>query len=247
MDDNEIEKFKEQLRLRKLGVAMYDLQTILGQKISAEEKTQRANNYYQILDNVIKQEQNVLDLMYKITGQKIEVKEYIPPVNKQPIPIRKNQALLNQQLQAHQAKNTENPLTQSSSKTDIHQSTEEKQFTQISTFPITSYLSIRDIQEQDDEKFLKQGRDKPLSNSIFVIQQISDTEATLETHKDMKSNFFNSFYRSLSELIFAVEVIGSPSFEDNAVETVERGKLIKEQNYWKVEQKAKIQFKKEEE
>ena len=56
MDDKEIAKFKEQLRLRKLGVAMYELQTILGQKISAEEKTQRANKYYNTIDNAVKQE-----------------------------------------------------------------------------------------------------------------------------------------------------------------------------------------------
>ncbi|AFM04198.1 hypothetical protein Fleli_1800 [Bernardetia litoralis DSM 6794] len=226
MDDNEIAKFKEQLRLRKLGVAMYELQTILGQKISAEEKTQRANNYYKTLDNGIKNEGTILNLMYKITGQKIEAKEYTPPIN--------------QQLQTNEVENTAQPKSQT-------QNQNISAPTQITTFPITSYLSIRDVEEQDDEKLLKQGRDKPVSNSIFVINQISSTEATLETYKEMKTNFFNSFYRSLSGFVFAFEVIGSPSFEDDAVETVEKGKLIKEDEYWKIEQKSKIQFKKEEE
>ncbi len=240
MDDNEIEKFKEQLRLRKLGVAMYELQTTLGQKISAEEKIQRANNYYKTLDNGIKNEGAILNLMYRITGQKIEPKEYTPPVNQQPVPIRKNQAIINQQLQTNEVENTVQPKPQT-------QNQNISTPTQITTFPITSYLSIRDVEEQDDEKLLKKGRDKAVSNSIFVINQISSTEATLETYKEMKTNFFNSFYRSLSGFVFAFEVIGSPSFEDNAVETVEKGKLIKEGEYWKVKQKAKIQFKKEEE
>ncbi|WP_338815106.1 hypothetical protein V9L05_08340 [Bernardetia sp. Wsw4-3y2] len=240
MDDNEIAKFKEQLRLRKLGVAMYELQTTLGQKISAEEKIQRANNYYKTLDNGIKNEGAILNLMYRITGQKIEPKEYTPPVNQQPVPIRKNQAIINQQLQTNEVENTAQTKPQT-------QNQNISAPTQITTFPITSYLSIRDVEEQDDEKLLKQGREKPVSNSIFVINQISSTEATLETYKEMKTNFFNSFYRSLSGFVFAFEVIGSPSFEDNAVETVEKGKLIKEGEYWKIEQKAKIQFKKEEE
>ncbi|WP_338793711.1 hypothetical protein [Bernardetia sp. MNP-M8] len=240
MDDKEIAKFKEQLRLRKLGVAMYELQTILGQKISAEEKIQRANNYYKTLDNGIKNEGAILNLMYRITGQKIEPKEYTPPVNQQPVPIRKNQAIINQQLQTNEVENTAQTKPQT-------QNQNISVPTQITTFPITSYLSIRDVEEQDDEKLLKQGREKPVSNSIFVINQISSTEATLETYKEMKTNFFNSFYRSLSGFVFAFEVIGSPSFEDNAVETVEKGNLIKEGEYWKIEQKAKIQFKKEEE
>ncbi|WP_375563290.1 hypothetical protein ACE193_12310 [Bernardetia sp. OM2101] len=247
MDDNEIAKFKEQLRLRKLGVAMYELQTTLGQKISAEEKIQRANNYYKTLDNGIKYEGAILNLMYRITGQKIEPKEYTPPVNQQPVPIRKNQAIINQQVQTNQVKNTASPQTQNISKPNLSQPVQEKKTIQIVTFPIKTYLSIRDIEEQDDQKLLKQGRDKAVSNSIFVINQISSTEATLETYKEMKTNFFNSFYRSLSGFVFAFEVIGSPSFEDNAVETVEKGKLIKEGQYWKIEQKAKIQFKKEEE
>lgn len=247
MDDNEIAKFKEQLRLRKLGVAMYELQTISGQKITPEEKTQRANSYYNTIDNAVKQEKNILDLMYKITGQKIEVKEYTPPVNQQPIPIRKNQSILNQQLQTNQVENTASPQTQSVPKPNLSQPVQEKKTIQTVTYPIKSYLSISDVEEQDDQKFLKQGRDKPVSNTIFVIKQISGAEATLETYKEMKTNFFNSFYRSLSGFVFAFEVIGSPSFEDNAVETVEKGKLIKEGQYWKIEQKAKIQFKKEEE
>ena len=240
MDDKEIEKFKEQLRLRKLGVAMYELQTTLGQKISAEEKIQRANNYYKTLDNGIKNEGAILNLMYRITGQKIEPKEYTPPVNQQPVPIRKNQAIINQQLQTNEVENTVQPKPQT-------QNQNISAPTQITTFPIRSYLSIRDVEEQDDEKLLKKGRDKAVSNSIFIINQISSTEATLETYKEMKTNFFNSFYRSLSGFVFAFEVIGSPSFKDNAVETVEKGKLIKEGEYWKVKQKAKIQFKKEEE
>lgn len=243
MDDKEIAKFKEQLRLRKLGVAMYELQTILGQKISAEEKTQRANKYYKTLDKGINHEGAILNLMYRITGQKIEPQEYIPPVNQQPVPIRKNQAILNQKLQTNQAQKTVEVKPQ------VHKLPKKEVLepTPTTIFPIISYLSISDIQEIDDEKFFKKGRNKPVSNSIFIIKQTSNTEATLEIYKEIKTNFFNSFYRSLSSFVFAFEVIGSPSFEDNTVETVEKGKLIKEENYWKVEQKAKIQFKKEEE
>ncbi len=231
MDDKEIAKFKEQLRLRKLGVTMYELQTILGQKISAEEKTQKANKYYKTLDNGIKQEGAILNLMYKITGQKIEPQEYIPPINAQSIPIRKNQAILNQKLQKNQK-----PSNQNSSKP-------------IKSEILTTnyYLSISDITKIDDDIFFKKGRNKPVSNSIFIIKQTSNTEATLEIYKEIKTNFFNSFYRSLSNFIFAFEVVGSPSFEDNSVETIEKAKLIKEGEYWKVQQKAKIKFKKEEE
>ena len=242
MDDNEIAKFKEQLRLRKLGVAMYELQTTLGQKISAEEKIQRANKYYKTLDKGIKHEGAILNLMYRITGEKIEIEEYTPPVHQQPIPIRKNQAALNQKLQNQ---NIEKSKIEEITQPQVQ--IQETKPIQTATFPTKSYLSISDIEENDEDKFFKKGRNKSVSNSIFLINQISDTEATLETYKEMKTNFFNSFYRSLSGFVFAFEVIGSPSFEDNAVETVEKGILIKEGEFWKIKQKAKIKFKKEEE
>ena len=249
MDANEIEKYKEQLRLRKIGVAMYELQTILGQKMSLGEKTEKAKTYYRKIDNALKSETAILSLMYKITGKKINVEEYTVPIKQQPIPIRKNQTALIQKLQNKEVENREKTQTQSQHllKTNSSQQAEKKKTIQAVTFPTISYLSIRDIEEQNDEKFFKQGRNKPVSNSIFVIHQISTIEATLETYKEMKTNFFNSFYRSLSGFVFAFEVIGSLSFKDDAVVTVEKGKLIKEGEFWKIEQKAKIQFKKEEE
>ncbi|WP_338760080.1 hypothetical protein WAF17_12915 [Bernardetia sp. ABR2-2B] len=241
MTEQEIAKYKEQLRLRKLGVAIYELQTILGQKISATEKTQQAKKYYQKIDNAIKNEEVILDLMHKITGEKINVEEYKTPVKTQPIPIRKNQAILDELLQSEETKQPPKPQTQNPPITEIPQPIASN------SFPITTYLSIRDIHKEDDETFFKKGRNKAVSNSIFVIHQTSNTEATFETCKEIKTNFFNSFYRSLSGFVFAFEVVGSPSFEDDKVETLEKGKLTKKNDYWKVTQKAKIQFKKEEE
>lgn len=245
MDEQEIAKYKEQLRLRKLGVAIYELQTILGQKVNAAEKTQRAKDYYRKIDNAIKNEGVILDLMYKITGEKINAEEYKIPVKRPPNPIRKNQTALNQYLQQQ---------TKTEVKTEIKQTISNpvntnpvREAPKKAAFPITTYLSIRDIHIEDDEMFFKKGRDKAVSNSIFVIHQISDSEATFETREEIKTNFFNSFYRSLSGFVFAFDVMGSPSFEDDMVETLEKGKLIKENEYWRVTQKAKIEFKKAEE
>ncbi|WP_291726012.1 hypothetical protein [Bernardetia sp.] len=248
MDEQEIAKYKEQLRLRKLGVAIYELQTILGQKISAAEKTQKAKNYYLKIDNAVKGEGVILDLMYKITGEKINAENYQKPLKTPPNPIRKNQTALNNYLQEKQIQAKTKPTTlakQTASKTTV--TAPVTQPPKQNSFPITTYLSIRDIYEEDDETFFKKGRDKTVSNSIFVIHQISATEATFETYKEMKTNFFNSFYRSLSGFVFAFNVVGSPSFEDDKVETIEKGKLTKENEYWRVTQKAKIEFKKAEE
>ena len=246
MDEQEIAKYKEQLRLRKLGVAIYELQTILGQKINAAEKTQRAKDYYRKIDNAIKNEGVILNLMYKITGEKINAEDFQKTVKQQPNPIRKNQTALHEHLKAGQmVAKTQAQLEQLPKSIPTIPNTKLAQ--QATTFPITNYLSIRDVHTEDDETFFKKGRDKVVSNTIFVIHQISEMEATFETYKEMKTNFFNSFYRSLSGFVFAFDVVGSPSFEDDTVETLEKGKLIKENEYWRVTQKAKIEFKKAEE
>jgi hypothetical protein len=102
------------------------------------------------------------------------------------------------------------------------------------------YLSSKDSLEKVKE--LEAGRNKAFSSTIFIIEQISENEATLETYTDIKSSFFTSFYHTLYNFEFAFDVLKRPSTAPTSVKTKEKGKLIKERNIWKVVEKAKIEF-----
>jgi len=102
------------------------------------------------------------------------------------------------------------------------------------------YLSSNDSLEKVKE--LKTGRNKSVSSTIFIIEQISENEATLETYPNMQSNFFTSFYHALYNFEFAFDVMKRPSTAPTLVKTIQKGKLIKERNVWKVVEKAKIEF-----
>ncbi len=216
MTDEEIANYKEQARLKQLGVALYELNLINGQKIDKEQKKQKATQLYSSFDQSTKEEQKILDLMFLLTGTKIKIKAKQEVIKSATTSIRIDSEKL--------------------------ETVEKEELEQTASFS-TKYLSIKDIQQEDKENSLfKTGRERAVSNTIFVIQQLSENEATFETYQDIKSNFFTSFYRSINDFDFAFEIVGLPSFSSTTVKTLKKGKLMRREEFWQVVEKAKLEF-----
>jgi len=244
MTEEEIQKLKEGVRLQNLGKALYQLNLINGQKYDIETKIKEANKFYQTLDKSTKQEPKILDLMFQITGMKIMIATKEKPViiEKQiKTEVKTDNIVIQKEIEID-TEEIELP------KTDQYQNDylEEKYIEAESNYP-KSYLSIKDVEVITKENtkvksFLKTGRERAMSNTLFVIQLISATEAIFSTYRDITSNFFTSFYRSLSDFDFAFEVIGLSSLSSTHVKTIQKGFLIKNGEVWEVKQKAKIKF-----
>jgi hypothetical protein len=258
MTEEEVQKFKEGVRLQNLGKALYQLNFINGQKNTTEIKIKEATKFYQTLDKSTKEEAKILDLMFQITGTKItieiekpifivkQVKEELQKETPKPSVIIEKQieketkvaTIVVEKKIEIDTKEIELP------KADEYQNDYlEEKYTEAESSYSKRYLSIKDVVENPKEgKFLKTGRERAMSNTLFVIQQISETEAIFSTYQDITSNFFTSFYRSLSDFDFAFKVVGVSSLSSISVKTIKKGFLLKNGEVWRVKQKAKIEF-----
>ncbi|PIY08607.1 MAG: hypothetical protein COZ18_11460 [Flexibacter sp. CG_4_10_14_3_um_filter_32_15] len=105
-----------------------------------------------------------------------------------------------------------------------------------------SYIALRDI--TDDKTALKEGRNKPMSNTILVIKpytQRGGEYAELHLHDSITTMGFESMFRSLETLEKVMKFSGFTEHVKN-VKQLEKGKLEKDGEVWKVVEPIKVQF-----
>ncbi|WP_338760077.1 hypothetical protein WAF17_12910 [Bernardetia sp. ABR2-2B] len=104
------------------------------------------------------------------------------------------------------------------------------------------YVSLSDIKDEG----IQSQRKKGMSNTIFVIRPYSKRDAEAKEadfllHSDIKDMAFESIFRSIEKLDHLIE---HSTFTESAKKIVqeEKGKLIKENDVWKIKQRLKVKF-----
>ena len=218
---------------------LLELKTVLGMLIktkqSAKDKFSQANEECRKYNGKVQQNEDVKALIAKIKSNK-EAEEKQEPKNEI----------------AETEKETENSFfggtdsefnfIPNEKKEVSNQTKKETKAEPVIVYHDDSYISLRDI---TNDGGIKEGRKRPASNTIFVIKSFTKNGVEygeLFLHDDIRPTGFEVMFRSL-DYLYGIAILDlNSTAHPKHCETLEKGKLIKRNDIWEVEQKMKGRF-----